>query len=140
MNKSISLLGLSTIMLGMTACQNMPQRYNGNSGYQIESQSSQSAVISYTMAVPQNQQPNLKKLENACSKVLSTGHQYNVTILSTNEIANPANMPTQYGVNIGKSQTSFGLVGKTNSIDNPTARTALNTHPEMLQVIRYQCN
>ena len=130
--------GFSTLLL-LSACQNMPQAYNGTSGYQVESKTSQSAILSYTLAVHANQQINQLKLQNACKKVLGNQKEYSITILSRNEIANPANFRTQNGVNIGHTQTTFSLVGRQGS-DNTTTRNTLDTHPETLQVVRYQCS
>ena len=132
------LLGLSTL-LTLTACQNMPQPYNGTAGYQLESKSSQSAILSYTLATAPNHQVNQQKLQNACKKVMGQNKSYTITVLSTNEIANPAKFPTQNGVNIGHSQATFSLVGRSSN-DSSVMRNTLDTHPDTLQVVRYQCS
>lgn len=137
--KKTCLLGMSAVILGLTACQNMPQPYNGNSGYQVENQSHDSAILSYTLAVHPNQQANQQKLLNACKKVLGANKNYTITILNTQEIANPALFTTKDGVNIGRSQATFSLVGRS-STDNTATRTAMDTHPDTLQVVRYQCS
>lgn len=139
MKKAISVLGTTVAILTLAACQNMPQPYNGTSGYEVESKTEQSAILSYTLATHENQQINQQKLQHACQKVLGKNKTYQVNILSKNEIANPAKNPN-YGVNIGHSQTTFGLVGKNSQTDNPAARNALETHPNTLQVVRYECS
>jgi len=80
-------LGLTAITL--TACQSAPRAYNGQSGYQIESQTADSATLAYTLAGRQNQQLDANKLQRACQKVLGINKTFKLSILSINEIANP---------------------------------------------------
>ncbi|ESK40365.1 hypothetical protein P256_00813 [Acinetobacter nectaris CIP 110549] len=138
MKKVLLFIGFATVGLTMTACQNIPQRYNGNAGYKVESKTNNSAIISYTLAVQPNHALNQTKLENACKKVLTESLNYSVKVLSTDEIINPANTPQSAGINIGHSQTTFGLAN-TNTGDNSASRTALGIHPNTLTVIRYEC-
>ncbi|WP_111892741.1 hypothetical protein [Acinetobacter sp. MB5] len=141
MKMTLTLLGLSAFALGLSACQNIPQRYNGNSGYQVESRTENSAIISYTLAIHANQVANQNKLQNTCKEVLGEHQNYNIEILSTDEIANPATLPTANGVQIGKTHTTFGLGTTSNSNDNDYAmRNAMQTRPKTLTVVRFRCS
>lgn len=141
MKMTLKLLGLSAFALGLSACQNLPQTYNGNSGYQVESKTENSAIISYTLAIHANQAANLNKLQNTCKKVLGANQNYKIDVLSSNEIANPANMPMSNGVQIGKTHTTFGLSNASNSNDDDYAmRSAMQTRPNTLTVVRFRCS
>lgn len=142
MKMTLKLLGLSAFAIGLTACQNVPQSYNGNSGYQVESKTENSAIISYTLAVHANRVANQNKLQNACKKVLGANQDYKIEILSTNEIANPASIPVSNGVQIGKTHTTFGLsnTSSNNNDDDYAMRNAMQTRPSTLTVIRYRCS
>ncbi len=83
--------------------------FNGQTGFQIESKSADSATLAYTLAGRQNQQLDANKLQRACQKVLNTQKTYKLQILSVNEIANPALENTQYGRQIGNTRANFGL-------------------------------
>ncbi len=63
----------------MAACQSTPRLYNGETGFQIESQSADSATLAYTLAGRQNQQLDANKLQRACKKVLSPQKTYKLT-------------------------------------------------------------
>ncbi|MEB3753451.1 hypothetical protein [Acinetobacter sp. MD2(2019)] len=139
MNTTLKLMSFALFAAGLSACQNMPQSYNGNSGYKVESQSSNSAIISYTLAVHANQNVNTTKLENVCKRVLGSNQNYKVDILSSSEIINPASLPQQSGVQIGSSNATFGL-SNTSSNDNVTLRNTMQTHPSTLTVVRYRCS
>ncbi|WP_343594947.1 hypothetical protein [Acinetobacter sp.] len=141
MNKTLKLISLALFATGLTACQNMPQSYNGNSGYKVESQTNNSAIISYTLAVRANQNPNPTKLQNVCKRVLGANHDYKIDVLSTNEIVNPANQPEQTGVKIGHTNATFGLSNTSlSNDDNVALRNAMQTRPSTLTVIRYRCS
>lgn len=141
MKMTLKLLSLSAFVLGLTACQNMPQQYNGNSGYQVESKTENSAIISYTLAIHANQAANQNKLENTCKKVLGAQQNYKITVLSTNEIINPASLPVSNGVKLGKTNTTFGLGNASNSNDDDYAmRNAMQTRPNTLTVVRFSCS
>lgn len=141
MKMTLKLLGLSAFALGLAACQNIPQSYNGNSGYQVETKTENSAIISYTLAIHANQAVNQNKLQNTCKKVLGANQNYKIEILSTNEIANPATLPTANGVQIGKTRTTFGLSNTSVSNDDDYAmRNAMQTRPNTLTVVRYRCS
>ncbi|MEB3766138.1 hypothetical protein [Acinetobacter sp. MD2] len=138
MNNTLKFISLALFAAGLSACQNMPQSYNGNSGYQVESQTNNSAIISYTLAVHANQNPNPTKLQNVCKRVLGPNQNYKIDILSSNEIINPANQPQSTGVKIGHSNTSFGLSSPSN--DGSAVRNAMQMHPSTLTVVRYRCS
>ncbi|CAB1214354.1 hypothetical protein [Acinetobacter bouvetii] len=142
MNNRYKLLGLGFIALGLVACQSTPRQYNGNVGYQVESQSNGSATLAYTLAGRQNQQMDESKLQRACQKVLGGNKQYKIAILSISEIANPAIQTPEYGRQLGHSRTSIGLSNTPdlyNSEDYAT-RQALEARPATLRVVRYTCS
>ena len=45
MNNTYKLLGLGFLVLGLAACQSTPRQFNGNVGYQIESQTADLSLI-----------------------------------------------------------------------------------------------
>ena len=142
MNKRYQLLGLGLLALGLSACQSTPRQYNGNVGYQIESQSSDRATLAYTLAIRQNQKVDEQKLQRACQKVLGLNKQYKIDILSISDIANPAIQTPQYGRQLGHSRTSVSLSNTPdlyNSEDMAT-RQALEARPSTLSVVRYTCS
>ena len=132
-------IGLSTILL--TACQSTPQVYNGYAGYQIEDQSDHQATLSYTLAMRTQQGPDQAKLQRACQQVLGNKKNYNLDILSINEIATPQES-IQRGQQIGSTRTSFALSQspQLHSTENYATRDALNTRPATLSVVRYICS
>ena len=142
MKNIYKLLGLSLMALGVTACQSTSRQYNGNVGYQIESQSNHTATLSYTLAGRQNQQMDEKKLQHACQKVLGENKHYTLGILSVNEIANPAVQSEQFGRQIGQSRTSIGLSNTPDlyNSENMATRQSLEARPSTLRVVRYTCS
>lgn len=141
MNKTLKLITLALFATGLTACQNIPQSYNGNSGYKVESQTDNSAIISYTLAVRANQNANPTKLQNVCKHVLGANRDYKIDVLSTNEIVNPANQPEQMGVPIKHTNATFGLSNTSiSNDDNVALRNAMQTRPSTLTVVRYRCS
>ena len=141
--KNMKILSLGCIILGLAACQTTPRHYNGTTGYQIESQTANSAVLAYTLAGRSDRKLDIDKLQRACQKVLGPNKSYKISVLSINEIANPAAMPQdKYAVQLGKSRTSIGLSNTpslTNGEDYAT-RQALDTRPSILSVVRYRCS
>lgn len=141
--KNMKILSLGCIILGLAACQTTPRHYNGTTGYQIESQTANSATLAYTLAGRSDGKLDTDKLQRACQKVLGPNKSYKISVLSTDEIPNPAAIPQEkYGVQLGKSRTSIGLSDTpslTNSEDYAT-RQALNTRPSTLNVVRYTCS
>ncbi|MDO4224018.1 MAG: hypothetical protein Q4D05_08355 [Acinetobacter sp.] len=122
----------------LTACQSMPQAYNGITGYQVEQKDAQSARLSYTLAA-RNQQVNEQKLQKACKQVLGKQYDYRIQVIEQREILNPqTSQPMKQGVQVGKSSVSVGLMDLQNTGDY-AARQALDVRPSTLTVVRYQC-
>ncbi|MCT8088962.1 hypothetical protein H0920_02010 [Acinetobacter sp. C_4_1] len=142
MNKSYKLLGLGLIALGLAACQSTPRQYNGNVGYQIESKSTDSATLAYTLAIRQNQKVDKQKLQRACQKVLGLNKQYKLTILSISEIANPEIQTPYYGRQLGQSRTIISLSNTPDlyNSENMATRQSLEARPSTLSVVRYTCS
>lgn len=143
MKITYKLLALGMAAITLTACQSAPRAYNGHSGYQIENKSANSATLAYTLAGRQNQQLDENKLQRACQKVLGVNKTFKLTILSINEIANPAAAPAeQFGRQIGNSRTSIGLSNTPDlrNSDNLGAQQALDARPPTLRVVRYTCS
>lgn len=141
MNNTYKLLGLGILALGLAACQSTPRQFNGTVGYQVESQTADSATIAYTLAGRQNQQLDEAKLQRACQKVLGTSNIYKLSILSINEIANPQKN-VEYGRQIGHSRTSVGLSNTPGLYSDQDYATlqALDARPSTLRVVRYTCS
>ncbi len=133
------LIGISTILF--TACQTAPQGYNGVSGYQIEQQNQNTALLSYTLAARTSEQKTAQRLQAACQKVLGQKQNYQIKILSQNEIINPQQDNSSQGIQIGHSRASFGLSNTPDlkNADNYAANQALDARPDTLKVIRYIC-
>lgn len=141
--KKIALLSLGCIALGLTACQTTPRQYNGVTGYQIESQTQNSATLAYTLAGRKDRQLDEQKLQRACQKVLGVNKVFKLSVLSVNEIPNPQVADQQnYGVQLGHSRTSVGLSNTPDVSNNSNLATnaALNTRPSTLHVVRYTCS
>ncbi|MBJ9720930.1 hypothetical protein I5515_03840 [Acinetobacter calcoaceticus] len=140
MNRSILCLALSSMFV-LTACQTTPRQYNGSTGYQIENQTKTSATLAYTLASRPNQQLDERKLQRACQNVLGAQKVYKLSVLSINEISNPAQQEN-YGVQLGQTRASFGL-SNTPSLNNGedyATRQALEARPSTLKVVRYTCS
>ena len=142
MKNIYKVLSLGIVAMSLAACQSAPRAYNGQTGYQIESQSADTATLAYTLAGRQNQQMDANKLQRACQKVLNTQKTYQLKILSVNEIANPALESAHYGRQIGNSRTSIGLSNTPDlrNSENLGARDALDARPATLRVVRYTCS
>ena len=142
MNNTYKLLGMTLLAFGLAACQSDPHAYNGNAGYQVESQSNDTATLAYTLAVRKNQEMDLIKLQRACQKVLGAQKQYRLTILSVNEIPNPTLQPEQYGRQLGQSRTSIGLSNTPDLYNNENIANlqSLEARPSTLSVVRYTCS
>lgn len=141
MNNTYKLLGLGFIALALSACQSTPRQFNGTVGYQVESQTADSATLSYTLAGRQNQQLDETKLQRACQKVLGTSKTYKLNLLSVNEIANPQK-DVEFGRQIGNSRTSVGLSNTPGLYSDQDYATmqALDARPSTLRVVRYTCS
>lgn len=141
MKKTPLIICLTSTIALLAACQNVPHRYNGTSGYEVENSTSNSATIRYTLAIKPSESVNQNKLQEACKKVLGKNQNYQIKILSTSEIINPANVQPQQGVNLGKTNAKFELANTNNQLgDNTAARNALGVRPDTLNVVRYQCS
>jgi hypothetical protein len=129
MKKTNLLLIVSGTLL-IAACQSSPHQYNGVTGYQIENKTASSATISYTLAAHSNRDIDEKKLQHACKQVLGAEKNYRISVLSVNEIMNPAQQE-QYGVKLGNSRTTFGLSNSPdlNNSEGYATRQALETRP-----------
>jgi len=133
--KKITLLVTLPLCFIITACQTSPRQYNGITGYQIENKSAQSATIAYTL--------DENKLQMACQQVLGTGKTYKISVLSANEIPNPAaTQQDNYGIQLGQSRASFSLsdTPSLNNSEDYATRQALEAKPATLRVIRYTCS
>ena len=139
--KKLHMFILTSSVLFMTACQSNPHQYNGTKGYQVETQTSNSATLTYTLAVHHNQQIDQKKLQQACKKVLGTEKNYKISILSMNEIMNPT-QAEEYGIKLGNSRAKFGLSNapNLNNSEGYATHQALDTQPATLKVVRYTCS
>ena len=142
--RNIKILGLSCIVLALAGCQTTPRQYNGITGYQIESQDNNSAILAYTLAGRADRELDKEKLQRACQKVLNNSNKtFQLKVLSINEIANPAAIQAaQPGVQLGKSHTSFSLSNTPdlNNSEGYATRQALETKPSTLRVVRYSCS
>ncbi|EPF80022.1 hypothetical protein F945_00917 [Acinetobacter rudis CIP 110305] len=141
--KNISLLGLGCVTLALAACQSAPQQYNGATGYVVESQTANGAIIAYTLAGRADRKLDENKLQRACQKVLASNTPYKLQVLSINEIPNPAaNAKTAQSIQLGHSRTSFSLseTPSLNNGENYATRQALDTRPSTLRVVRYSCS
>ena len=142
MKKTVLFLIAGNI-IGLSACQSTPQQYNGNTGYQIENKTANSATLAYTLAGRANQQLDERKLHRACQQVLGLARTYRLTILSVNEIANPATLQnTHDGLQVGNSRMSVGLTDtpSLNNSEGYATRQALDARPSTLKVVRYTCS
>lgn len=142
MKKTLLFL-IAGSVIGLSACQSTPRQYNGNTGYQIENKTAHSATLAYTLAGRSNQQLDERKLQRACQQVLGTTQTYKLTILSVNEIANPAAVQNaRDGLQVGNSRMSVGLTDtpSLNNSEGYATRQALDAKPSTLKVVRYTCS
>ncbi|PPB87854.1 hypothetical protein [Acinetobacter soli] len=141
--KMYNLLGVLALAASLAACQSTPRQFNGNTGYQVENKSANSATISYTLANRANQDLDQRKLQRACQSVLGTTKTYTLSILSINEIPNTAaNRSQDQGIAIRNSRMSFGLSDSPslNNSEGYATREALEARPSTLKVVRYTCS
>lgn len=143
MKRNVIILSFSCIAFALTACQSTPSKFNGVTGYEIESMSKENTTLSYTMAGRNNKPVDINKLQKACQKALKENFDYKIQILSITEIANPKNQSSNIqGIRLGQTRTSFGLSNtmNTNSNQNYATNQALENQPSTLQVVRYICS
>ena len=139
--KKTNLLIIVSGTLLVAACQSTPHQYNGVTGYEIESKTTTSATLAYTLAARGNSEVDEKKLQHACKQVLGMEKTYKISILNVNEIMNPTKQE-QYGVQLGNSRATFGLSNSPdlNNTEGYATRQALETRPTTLKVVRYTCS
>lgn len=139
--KKTNLFWIMSTTLILVACQSTPHTYNGVTGYQIENKTANSATLAYTLAAHNNRDVDEKKLQHACKQVLGVEKSYKISILSVNEIMNPAKQE-QYGIQLGNSRTTFGLSNSPdlNNSEGYATRQALEARPSTLKVVRYMCS
>ena len=140
MKKTVFLLGLGFGTLVLTACQSTPQPYTGQSGYEVIEQGANTATLRYTLSGRTSQDEG--KLQAACRQALGTSKNWNVSVLSSNEISNTALPDEQYGRQLGNSRTQISLSNTPDlyNTENPGARDALNARPSTLRVIQFTCS
>lgn len=141
MQNMYKLAALSAVIL-LTGCQSTPRSYNGLTGYAVESKSETQATLAYTLAGRQNQQLDINKLQTACKKVLGSQKNYQIQVLSINEIANPKQYEESYGRQIGNTRTQFALSNtkELHSEQDYATLQALEARPSTLHVVRYTCS
>lgn len=122
------------------ACQTIPDS-NSNIGYQIESKQNHQAILQYTMAAKLSTEKTTQRINQACNTVLQS-KQTQFKILSEQIIANSATLQQHNDhVQIGNSRTNFSFSNtpNANSDTNAATLTALNEKPDLLKVIRIEC-
>ena len=136
----MGLITASAVLLG--GCSSMPSAYNGITGYQILGKNADSARLSYTLAARSNQAFDQAKLQGACQKVLGAGKTYQIEILNVQEIVNPRQNETRYGVNVPKTKATFALSNTQGLYSNEDAgmRQALDAQPSTLSNVVYRCS
>lgn len=143
MKKTVSAISLTFLAVLLSACQSTPRQYNGMTGYQIETQASNSATLAYTLSGRSDLKVDESKLQRACQKVLGGNQSYKLNVLSVNEIVNPSlGQNDNRSVQLGQSRTSFGLSNtqSINSSEDMATRQALESRPSTLSVVRYTCS
>lgn|SRR5690606_142884 len=140
MRRTTAILALAASALAMSACQTTPHEFNGQNGYKVLERSDNTATLSYILSGRPSQDEN--RLQAACKQVLGASKNYNIQVLSTNEVVNPANKQVDFGRQIGSSRAQISLSntpGLYNSEDYGT-RQALEAHPTTVRVIRFSCS
>lgn len=134
------VVGLALLSVALTACQT-PTSYNGVTGYQVESKSEQSAIIQYTMAQRANQTISESRLQQVCQQVLGKQQKYHIQILNQQEISAPKTQNDDFGVRIGESRMKVGFSHSPDlhNSEGYAGRQVLETRPNTLTVVRYQC-
>lgn len=143
MKKSLQIIGMGVTAFVLAACQSTSKPFNGTTGFQVESQTENTATIRYTTAGKQNSVKDEHKFQAACQQTLGQNKNYSIQILSSQEIAHPNTISSdQYGRQIGNTNTKFGLSNTPDlyNSDNLGARDALNVSPSTLRVVRYICS
>lgn len=134
------VVGLALLSVALTACQTSTS-YNGVTGYKVESQSEQSALIQYTLAQRTNQAVNESRLQQVCQQVLGKQQKYHIQILNQQEISAPKIQNDDFGVRIGESRmkVAFSHSPELHNSEGYAGRQVSETRPNTLTVVRYQC-
>jgi len=140
MKKIAFLLTASLSGLALSACQSTPQSYNGQTGYEVIEQGTNSATLRYTLSGKASRDE--VRLQSACRQVLGSSKNWNVTVLSTNEISNTALPDQQYGRQLGNTRAQISLSNTPDlyNTESPGVRDALNARPSTLRVIQFTCS
>ncbi len=140
MKKIAFLLGTGLSSLALTACQSTPQPYNGQSGYEILERGANSATLRYTLSGRTSQDQS--KLKAACRQALGGTKDWNINVMSSNEISNTPLLEEQYGRQLGNSRTQISLSNTQDlyNTENPGVRDVLNARPTTLRVIQFTCS
>lgn len=126
--------------LTLTACQSTPQKFNGQTGYEVLERSENTATLNYTLSGRTSQDES--RLQAACRNVLGHSKTYNIRILSSQEIVNPTAEQVHYGRQLGSSRTQISLSNTPDlyNSENPGVREALEARPTTVRVIRFSCS
>lgn len=141
MKKTTFLILFSTISV-LAACQSVSQQFNGQTGYQVEQKTASTATLSYTLASDRNPAREARKLQDACQHTLGQQKNYQIKVLSSQEINSPMAAVDSSSVAIGNTNTSFGFSHTphlNNSQEAYAARQVEETRPNILKVIRFSC-
>ncbi len=140
-------LGLSiiTIVVSLTACQAI-QPFDGQTGYQRESNNNNQLLLSYVMDAKSNEQITQQKLQKACARELGLGVGKTVSykVIDQQEFVNinrNTSGDNQQTIALGQTKASFGLSStpKLSNTDNNAKMDMLDSKPAMLKRITFQC-
>lgn len=137
-------LGLSTLSL-LAACQAI-QPFDGQTGYQRESNNNNQLLLSYVMDAKSNEQVTQHKLQKACARELGLGVGKPATykVIDQQEFVNlnrGSTSDSQNTIALGETKASFGLSStpKLSNTDNNAKMDMLDSKPAMLKRITFQC-
>lgn len=139
MKKILLAFTFSSFTFALTACQTTSHEFNGQSGYKIIEKGQNYANLSY--ALSGNTRHDAAKLQSACKQVLGQHKTYSVKVTNTSEIINSAET-TEYGRQIGNSNTKFGLSNTPDHYNSDLSGTkaALEARPSTLRLINFSCS
>lgn len=139
MNK-IFCIGTAIVTLALVACQT-PRPYNGVTGYEVENKAENSATIRYIMGQRANQAINESRLQQVCQQVLGKQQQYQIQILSQQEVSAPKYQSAPDSVQVGDSRMKIGFSNSPDlhNSEGYAGRQVNETRPNVLTVVRYQC-
>ena len=138
MKKTIGFAVLAMTVI-VSGCQTTAHEFNGKSGYQVIEKTDNSASMSYILSGQLKYDQS--KLQASCKSVLGANKDYQVNVISTQEVVNTNINQTEYGRQIGNSRTNISLSNTPDlyNSENYATREALEARPSMLRVIRYTC-